>query len=128
DGDDVPVWEVSAAVNMVSADASLSADGVYNRVVVFGENTADNAPPVSATAEITDPTDPLRVGGPFGTRTLTYSTDLVTTAPRAQVVANAMLPEARRLTRTVTLSSVPNPALDAGDRIRVVYGAVHPPE
>lgn len=133
DPDDVsiqPVWEVSAGQDgvMVSASMSLSADGVYNRVVASGENAEDRAAPVSADARITDTNDPLYYGGPFGMVSKAFSSSLITNTPQAQGVANAMLRKAKAPNRTVTLESIPNPALEAGDRIRVVYGEAHPPE
>lgn len=125
-----PVWTVNtgSAGVMVSATMQLSADGVYNRVVVSGENTGDNAAPVSAEAKITDPLDPLRYGGPFGKVTKAYSSSLITTATQASAAANGLLTKYRAANRAVTLETVPNPALDAGDRIRVDYGSAHLPE
>lgn len=124
------VWSVDAGDGgvLVAAQKSLSADGVYNRVIVRGENSADDIPPVSGTATLTDPTDPLRYGGPFGKRTKSYSSSLVTTSLQAQGVANGLLRTYRAPNRTVTVSSIPNPALDAGDCIRVSYGPGHDPE
>lgn len=125
-----PVWEVSAGQNgvMVSATMSLSAEGVYNRVVASGENAEDRAAPVSAEAKIEDTNDPLYYGGPFGKVSKAFSSSLITNTPQAQGVANSLLRKAKAPNRTVALESVPNPALEAGDRIRVVYGEAHPPE
>lgn len=125
-----PVWTVSAGEGgvMVSADMQLTADGVYNRVIVVGENTSDNTAPVSAEAKITATSDPLYYGGPFGKVTKVVSSSLVTTGAQAQATANALLAKYRAPNRTVALEAVPNPALDAGDRIRVVYGDAHLPE
>ncbi|MFE9335279.1 DUF5047 domain-containing protein [Streptomyces sp. NPDC007063] len=120
----VPVWDVSAGEGgvMVSADASLSVDDVYNRVVVTGENSADDAPPVVGVAEITDPADPLRTDGPLGVITKTYSSNLVTSEAQAIEVAASLLRVYRAPNREVSISAIPNPSLDAGDCIRAVYG------
>lgn len=125
-----PAWDVTTGESgvMVSATMQLSADGVYNRVVVTGENTADNVPPVSGEARITDLGDPLRYGGPFGKVTQAYSSSLVTSTGQANATAAAMLLDSRAPNRTVSLQTVPNPALDAGDRIRVDYGPAALPE
>lgn len=125
-----PVWDVTTGSRgvMVSADVSLSSDDVFNRVVASGENAEDNTPPVRATATITDPADPLRYGGPFGKVTKAYSSSLITNASKAQSAANAQLSKYRAPNRTVNLSTVPNPALDAGDCIRVNYGPGISPE
>ncbi|MEU3686980.1 DUF5047 domain-containing protein [Streptomyces narbonensis] len=124
------VWEVAAGHNgvMVSANMGLSAEGVYNRVVASGENAEDNKPPVMAEAKITDTNDPLYYGGPFGKVSKAFSSSLITSTSQAQGAATAMLRNAKASNRTVSLESVPNPALEAGDRIRVVYGDAHLPE
>ncbi|AUG87282.1 tail protein [Streptomyces phage Rowa] len=125
-----PIWDVSTGDHgvMVSATMELSADGVYNRVIVTGENAADNKPAVRGTATITDANDPLRYGGPFGKVTKAYSSSLVTTSTQATATANALLAKYRAPNRRVTLETVPNAALDAGDYIRVNYGTAHLPE
>ena len=125
-----PVWDVSTGEYgvMVSATMELTADGVYNRVVVTGENAADNKPAVRGTATITNTTDPLYFGGPFGKVTKAVSSSLVTTASQAVAMANALLAKYRAPNRTVSLETVPNAALDAGDRIRVNYGDAALPE
>jgi hypothetical protein len=124
------VWDVTTGDTgvMVSADVDLTSDDVYNRVIATGENTADNAAPVSGTATITDAADPLRYGGPFGKVTKNYSSSLITSNGAAVVAAQAMLRRYRAANRTVTLQTIPNPALDAGDRIRVDYGSGIDPE
>lgn len=125
-----PVWNVSVGESgvMVSAVMELASDGVFNRVVASGENAGDNAAPVSAEAKITSTSDPLRYGGPFGKVTKSYASSLITTTAQAQAAANAMLVKYKAANRTVALETIPNPALDAGDRIRVIYGPAHTPE
>ncbi|MFF7408697.1 DUF5047 domain-containing protein [Streptomyces lydicus] len=124
------VWDVTTGESgvMVSATMELTADGVFNRAVAVGENAADNTAPVSAEAKITDTTDPLYYGGPFGKVTKAFSSSLITTTAQAQTTANALLRKYRAPNRTVSLETVPNPALDAGDRIRVDYGSAYLPE
>ncbi|WP_030855236.1 DUF5047 domain-containing protein [Streptomyces sp. NRRL S-475] len=124
------VWDVSAGESgvMVSADVALSADDVYNKVTVTGENAEDNKPPVSGSATITAANDPLRYGGPFGKVTFRYSSSLVTNASQAVQTATALLAKKRQANRSVTLEAIPNPALDAGDWIRVNYGPAMLPE
>ncbi|MEU5149742.1 DUF5047 domain-containing protein [Streptomyces yangpuensis] len=125
-----PVWVVDAGERgvMVSANMQLSSEGVFNRVVASGENAEDRTAPVSAEAKIAAPSDPLWYGGPFGKVTKAFSSSLITTTAQAYQAALSMLYSAKAANRTVTLESVPNPALEAGDRIRVVYGDVHPEE
>ncbi|AKY02166.1 minor tail protein [Streptomyces phage Nesbitt] len=125
-----PVWAVDAGPTgvMVAAEVALSSDDVFNKVIVTGENSSDNKPPVLGSAEVTDPTDPLRYGGPFGKVTKRVSSSLVTTLGQAQTTAQALLRRYRQANRAVTLRAVPNPALDAGDWIRADYGTNLPPE
>ncbi|MET8880554.1 DUF5047 domain-containing protein [Streptomyces rubiginosohelvolus] len=125
-----PVWDVSTGDYgvMVSASMELTAEGVYNRVVVTGENTSDNKPAVRGTASITNTSDPLYYGGPFGKVTKAVSSSLVTTTTQAVSMAKALLAKYRAPNRTVSLETVPNAALDAGDRIRVNYGSAALPE
>lgn len=124
------VWNVDAGEGgvLVAAEKSLTAEDVYNRVIVRGENASDDVPPVYGTATITDVKDPLRYGGPFGRRVKSYSSNLVVNTSQAQGTANALLRSYRAPNKTVRLSTVPNPALDAGDRIRVSYGNGMDPE
>jgi len=126
----VPVWDVSAGEYgvMVSAEMTTTSDDVFNRVIASGENTEENKPPVSATATIT--TGPLRYGGPFGKVTKTYQSSLITNGSQAAQTANALLRKYQAPNRSVTLGTIPNPALEAGDCIRVNYGdtAPAPPE
>lgn len=123
-------WDVDTGENgvMVSADMTLTAEAVYNRVVVTGENAEDGAPPVVGEAKITATSDPLYYGGPFGKVSKSYSSSLITTSAMAIGTAAALLRKYRSPNRTVSLETVPNMALDAGDRIRVNYGEAHTPE
>lgn len=124
------VWDISAGANgvLIQADVTLSAEDVYNKVVVRGENTGEGVAPVTYTVWNSDPADPLRLGGPFGRRTKVYSSDLVTEWTQAGVVARSLLRAYRAPNRTVTITTVPNAALDAGDVIRVGYGRGRDPE
>ncbi|MET9425645.1 DUF5047 domain-containing protein [Streptomyces sp. NPDC006540] len=124
------VWDVTTgdAGVLVSADVALTSADVYNRVIALGENTSDNTAPVSATATVTEVSDPVRYGGPMGKRTKRYSSPLITSAAKALAAASAMLRRYRAPNRSVTLQTVPNPALDVGDRIRVDYGPGIDPE
>jgi hypothetical protein len=124
------VWDVTTGDTgvMVSADVDLTSEDVFNRVIASGENTADNAAPVTGTATITSLADPLRYGGPFGKVTKSYSSALITTTAKALAAAAAMLRRYRAPNRTVTLQTIPNPALDVSDRIRVDYGPGIDPE
>lgn len=115
-------WQVDAGQQgvMVTAETSVTREGTYNAVVASGENSGDTAP-VAATVTDNDATSPTYWGGPFGQKPRFYVSPLITTAQQATDAATSMLGQVRGLARQLTLSSVPNPALEAGDVIRVVF-------
>lgn len=118
------VWEVAAGEGgvMVSANRGMSRAGVYNSVTAYGENVVDGAPPVSATAEDTDPTSPTYVGGPFG-RVVgdDYTSATLTTTALCQAAAAQLLKTALKPNATCDLTSLPNPLLEPGDVLRAIY-------
>ena len=116
-------WEVNAGESgvLISADRGFSRSGMYNMVVASGENSEDNAPPVTASASDTDPTSPTYVGGPFGRVPKFYSSATLINTSLAQGAANKLLRDALKPNATVTLTSLPNPCLEPGDVLRVVY-------
>ena len=120
-----PVWDISAGANgiLVSANKSLTREDVYNRVVVVGENATEGTA-VWAESVLSDPTNPLRWDGPLGRRTKHIRSSAITTTLGAQTTANVVLPLVSAPNRSVSVSTVPNAALDAGDCFRVDYGGL----
>ena len=121
--DDAPVlWTVDAGELgvMVGASESLDRTGIYNGVLVQGQAEAD-VPPVSALAIYNDPASPIRWGGPFGKVALIADSSTVTTAAQAMAAAQDLLRLRLKHTRSLELTNAPNPALEAGDTIRVVF-------
>ncbi|HKV68030.1 MAG TPA: DUF5047 domain-containing protein [Gaiellales bacterium] len=121
--DDEPVvWTVDAGELGVMVDAreSLDRTGVYNGVYVKGQAQAD-LPPVSALATFDDATSPIRWGGPFGKVTLLADSTTATTTQEAQTAADNLLRLRLKQTRSLELTAAPNPALEAGDTITVVF-------
>jgi hypothetical protein len=119
---DPVVWTVDAGDLGVMVDAreSLDRTGVYNGVVVKGQAQGD-LPPVQALATFDDPTSPIRWGGPFGHVAILADSTTVTTVPEAQAAADALLRLRLKQTRSLELTSAPNPALEAGDTISVEF-------
>jgi hypothetical protein len=119
---DPVVWTVDAGDLGVMVDAreSLDRTGVYNGVVVKGQPQAD-LPPVQALATFDDPTSPIRWGGPFGHVAILADSTTVTTVEEAQAAADSLLNLRLKQTRSLELTSAPNPALEAGDTIEVVF-------
>lgn len=118
-----PVWDVNAGPGgaLISGTRGYSRDGMYNVVIASGENTEDDTPPVTATAEDDDPTSPTYVGGPFGRVPQFYSSATIITQNQAQGTANTLLKSAVKPNATADISSLPNPCLEPGDVLRVAY-------
>jgi hypothetical protein len=119
---DPVVWTVDAGDTgvMVDAKESLDRTGVYNGVLVKGQAQADQ-PPISALSTFTDPTSPIRWGGPFGHVAILADSTTVTTVAEAQAAADSLLRLRLKQTRSLELTAAPNPALEAGDTISVAF-------
>jgi len=68
-----------------------------------------------------NPNSPTRWGGPFGKVPRYYSSPFVSTVAQATTVATTILSTALGLNYVINLRSVPNPALEPLDVIRVKY-------
>jgi uncharacterized protein DUF5047 len=122
-GDSEPVvWTVDVGVTgvMVDAQENLDRTGIYNGVLVEGQPDAES-PPISALAVFDDPSSPIRWGGPFGKVALIAQSTTVQTVEQAAATARALLGLRLKQTRSVDLTIAPNPALEAGDTIRVDF-------
>ncbi|BBA99284.1 hypothetical protein RVR_5834 [Actinacidiphila reveromycinica] len=117
------VWEVAAGEGgaLVSADRGMARSGVYNSVTAYGENTTDDTAAVSATVEDTDPTSPTYVNGPFGRVPTFYSSATLTTTALCTAAATQLLKTSLKPNASADITSLPNPLLEPGDVIRVVY-------
>ncbi len=117
------VWDVAdgATGNLVSAGHKMSRASVYNGVLVTGENAASGLPIVAGSAYDTDPLSPTRWGGPYGRVPRFYSSGLLATTTACNDVAAAMLRDSVAPNVETSISSLPNPALEAGDCLRLTY-------
>ncbi|GGW82536.1 DUF5047 domain-containing protein [Streptomyces griseoloalbus] len=118
-----PVWAVEASEGgvYISGNRAMSSDGVHNGVLARGENTSENAPPVSYLAVDDDPGSPTYWDGPYGHRPAFYSSSTLTTVGACQMAAELKLKEAKAPNASGDISSLPNPALEPGDVIRVTH-------
>lgn len=118
-----PVWAVEATEGgvYISGSRAMSSDGVYNGVLARGENTSDGIPPVQYLAVDDDPSSPTYWSGPYGRRPMFYSSSTLTTTNACQKAARLKLAEARAPNSSGDISSLPNPALEPGDVIRVTH-------
>lgn len=118
-----PVWTIAAGEGgaYVSASRGMSADKVFNGVLARGENTESNAVPVSALVVDTDTGSPTLWGGPFGKRPMFYSSSTLISSGACTAAATLKLRAGIAPNASADISSLPNPALEPGDVIRVVY-------
>lgn len=118
-----PVWTVAAGEGgaYISASRGMSLDGVYNGVLARGENTEADIPPVSALVVDDDPTSPTYWSGPFGHRPDFYSSATLTSVNACTSAATLKLRAARSPNASADITALPNPALEPGDVIRVLY-------
>lgn len=117
-----PVWSVDTGEEGVLIDAgeSLSRSGVYNGVLVSGQATAVTAV-FTVLVTDSDATSPTRWGGPFGKVLRVEASNAVQNATQGAIMAEALLNDALGLSRSLSIASAPNPALEAGDTIRVEF-------
>ncbi|MFF1684578.1 DUF5047 domain-containing protein [Streptomyces sp. NPDC058254] len=118
-----PVWAVEAVEGgvYVSGNRAMTSDAVNNGVLARGENTSDNAPPVSYLATDDDPGSPTYWGGPYGRRPMFYSSSTLITTDACAQAAKLQLAKAKAPNASGDFSSLPNPALEPGDVLRVAH-------
>ncbi|MGW0312006.1 DUF5047 domain-containing protein [Streptomyces flavidovirens] len=118
-----PVWEVEAKEGgvYISGNRGMSADGVYNGVLARGENAADGVAPVQHLAVDDDSGSPTYWSGPYGHRPKFYGSSLLVTVGLCQQAARVQLIAAKAPNSSGDFSSLPNPALEPGDVLRVTH-------
>ncbi|MFD0384699.1 hypothetical protein ACFQ2B_27990 [Streptomyces stramineus] len=99
----------------------MTADKVFNGVLAKGENSEASVAPVSALVVDNDPTSPTYWSGPFGHRPMFYSSATLTTTAACTAAATLKLRAAMAPNAAADISALPNPALEPGDVIRVLY-------
>lgn len=117
-----PAWEIDAGEDgvLVGTNESLDRSSVHNGILVTGQATA-KLPAFSVLVVDDEPTSPTRWGGPFGRIPRLEATNAVQTAAQATIMGETLLNESLGLARTLAIESAPNPALEAGDVVRVVF-------
>jgi len=117
-----PVWTIDAGERgvLTAAETTLDRSSVRNGVSVRGQPDAD-LPPIYGLATFNDPTHPLRWGGPFGRVVMIAESTAVTTQAQADATARSLLNLRLALSRTFAVGSVPNPALEPEDVVRIVF-------
>lgn len=124
-----PVYEINQGTNgvLVSMKRALSREAVYNAVVASGEPQGEQ-PPVMGIAHDDVLTSPTRWGGPFGKVTRFFSSSFLQTSAQCVSAAKSLLIQATGVPYSVSLGSVPNPALEGYDVVSVRYSGRQPSE
>ncbi|MCM8548881.1 DUF5047 domain-containing protein [Streptomyces sp. STCH 565 A] len=119
----VPVWAVEAGEGgvYVTGSRGMTSDAVHNAVLARGENVYEGVPPVSYLATDTDPGSPTYWDGPYGRRPKFISSSTLTTVNACAQAANLELAQSRAPNATGDFTSLPNPALEPGDVLRVTH-------
>ncbi|MFC8273740.1 DUF5047 domain-containing protein [Streptomyces sp. NPDC057271] len=116
-------WTISAGEGgaYMQASRAMTADGIYNGVLARGENAETNTAPVSALVVDNDAGSPTYWSGPFGHRPMFYTSSTLITAGQCTAAATLKLRAAQAPSASADITSLPNPALEPGDIVRVVY-------
>jgi hypothetical protein len=117
-----PVWVIDAGSDgiLVSADESYDRSGVFNGVLVRGQATTDSVP-YRALVTVSDPSNPMRWGGPFGNVLHIEDSNAYHHYAQAVNAGTTMLYQQLGLQRSITLHAVPNPALAPSDCVQVEF-------
>lgn len=118
-----PVWEFEdiAFPTVTQLTRQVLDEDTYNQVIVEGEGSGVTTP-VRAIAQDTDPASPTYILGPYGINSITIRSPGITTLGQAQDAANAALLRSKGATEKVSITAVPQPALEPGDVVTVTRG------
>lgn len=117
-----PVYVVDYGRHGVLCDLNrhISRTGVYNAVVATGE-AGDTQAPVLGIARNLDPDSPTYYLGRFGKVPQFFSSPLLETDDQAQQAAETLLRKQIGLPYNLGFGTIPNPALEPYDTVRVRY-------
>lgn len=106
---------------LVSAQRSMTRDGVYNGVVARGQSTGTDEPaPTSQLIVDADPTSATYWYGPFGQVPGFYDSSLLVSTAQADMAARALLANNLGLPLSVNFGAAVHPAVEPGDVVAVV--------
>jgi len=115
---DTRVWTVNSGEQgvLISKGEKLAREGVYNGVVASGQRS-DGTAPATATVWDTDTESPTYYLGTFGRKPRFYTSQMLTTVPQCTATATALLARVKGMSAQISLTTLANPALEAGDVI-----------
>lgn len=105
---------------LTSADIEVTADGVYNSVVVLADRL-DGDTPIRAVERNLNSVDPYIFGGDFGKKVLKVRLQTATTPNEAQRAARSQLAAHGALVRQWRMECVPDYRIEPGDTLDVTW-------
>lgn len=117
-----PVFDYAEGPSCTMTDLSLSYSDEpgFNGVIVTGESHSDDLPPVRGEAWDTEQTSATYRYGPYGEVPMFHSDQIIKTQADANAVAAQMLQGMLGFASALTIRSMVNPSLEAGDVVQVV--------
>lgn len=119
-----PVWRYvdgETSVLLDDTEWTLNDEPGYNAVLALGDSSTNTAAIPRALAVDNDPSSPTYFDGDYGQVPEFYSSPLLTSDALAQAAASTRLRKRLGANDAMTLATVPHPAQDPGDTIRVRY-------
>lgn len=107
---------------LLAATRNWSREGIYNRVVVYGEQLSDNSPARGEAAD-DDPASPTYYLGAYGQVLLVESDSLIGSNAAAEDAAAGRLANTRTAFASLNFSAITNPILECGDVVNVSHQA-----
>ncbi len=130
-----PVWTVNAGAAGVMLDGNRARDWstAGNAVIVSSSATDIILTPVEVKDTHTPASDPMSTLGPIGYVPRYYASPLIRTTAQATAAGKTILQRILSVQQQLTLTAVPNAALDGWDVIDVIFpkgdaGTVRPSE
>jgi len=105
---------------VVDLARTIDSQNTYNGVIAVMAGTK-MLKPYRSVAYDTDSTSPTYYLGPFGRRVRTYSSSAINSQASADQTARTQLQLTLGLSEKVTWSQIPDPSLDVGDVVTMVY-------
>jgi hypothetical protein len=116
------VWTIDAGDNgvMIDTDEGYDRADAINGVFITGIGAWDQSP-FQVLFTDSDPASPTVWGGPYGKVAASLQLTSIIDFNGITAAAAAYFKKHGGLSRTLQITSAPNPALDAGDVMRIVY-------
>ena len=117
------VYTVAAGQDgiLISADRTITREGIYNAVVVTGDGSGTTDAPL-AVAFDNNPASPTYFYGTYGQVPFSFSNPLVKDYQTGASTAVLLLAKLITLPQSATLAALTNPALEPLDVLQVTYG------